>query len=84
MIYGPKIGESVRLHYKASVAKVASFRSPIGFGTCHGAVGRIEIIGRGPGPMNLGVRVGAHLIVVPRGNVVRRPPCDSPQAKSDQ
>ena len=62
MIFGPKIGDSVRLHYKASIARIAAFETPVGFGSCQGAVGVVEIIGQGPGPKNLGVRVGAHLV----------------------
>jgi hypothetical protein len=63
MIFAPRFGESVRIHYNKRVAKSSRW---------HTAIGRIEIIGKGPGPRNLGVRIGAHLVVVPRGNVVRR------------
>jgi hypothetical protein len=62
VIYGPRIGETVRVHYNAKVAKRARW---------HGCIGHIVAIGRGPGPMNIAVDVGGEGVVVPRGNLVR-------------
>jgi hypothetical protein len=64
MIYGPKINDLVRVHYKASVAKVSPHESK---------TGRIVRIGRGPGPKNVAVRMNetSELAVFPMGNLTR-------------
>jgi hypothetical protein len=62
VIYGPRLGETVRVHYNAKVAKRVRH---------HGGIGPIVAIGRGPGPMNIAVKIGGEGVVVPRGNLVR-------------
>jgi hypothetical protein len=62
VIYGPRLGETVRIHYNAKVAKRVRH---------HGGIGPIVAIGRGPGPMNIAVKIGDEGVVVPRGNLVR-------------
>ena len=62
MIFGPRLGELVRLHYRASVARIAPH---------HGREGLIVAIGKAPGPCNIGVDIGDCCVVAPRGNVMR-------------
>jgi hypothetical protein len=62
MIFHPKPGERVRLHYR---------RQDVPWRPWHGRVGVVARVGRGPGPINVGVLIDGVLVVVPRGNIVR-------------
>ena len=61
MIFHPRIGQRVRVHYGRSAAA----RMP-----WHGRVGVVRLVGHGPGPRNVGVEIAGRVIVVPRGNLV--------------
>ena len=61
MIFHPRAGQHVRLHYAKRSAS-AMFH--------HGAVGVVRIVARGPGPRNVGVEIEGRIVVVPRGNLV--------------
>jgi hypothetical protein len=61
MIFHPRPGQPVRLHYRKS----AAFAIPH-----HGKAGVVRIVSRGPGPRNVGVETEARLVVAPRGNLV--------------
>lgn len=62
MIWHPKPGQRVRIHYKRSMAR---------FMPHHGATGTVQFCGGGPGPINAVVRLDdGHLACVPRGNLV--------------
>ena len=60
MISRPHVGQSVQLWYAAKKRSVSPH---------HAAFGAVEIVSRGPGPRNVGVRVDGRLIVVPCGNL---------------
>jgi len=62
MIFGPKIGDPVRVHYRASMARIMPL---------HGQRGVIRIVCRGPGPRNHGVEIDGQVYSVPMGNLVR-------------
>ena len=61
MIFHPRLGRHVRLHY----ARHAAASMPH-----HGKVGVVRIVSVGPGPRNVGVEIDGQLIVLPRGNLV--------------
>ena len=61
MIFHPRSGQHVRLHYAKRLASVIRH---------HGAVGVVRVVSRGPGPRNVGVEVDGRIVVVPRGNLV--------------
>jgi hypothetical protein len=62
MIFHPRHGQRVRLHY----AKRSTAMMPH-----HGRTGVVRIVGAGPGPRNVGVAIdGGGLVVASRGNLV--------------
>ena len=61
MIFHPRIGQRVRLHYAKHAASIMPH---------HGKVGVVRLVGSGPGPRNVGVEVDGRTVVVPRGNLV--------------
>lgn len=63
MIRHPKIGDQVRIRYRKVVRRVMPH---------HDKLGVIEIVARGPGPRNHGVRLRCGVLtVVPAGNLMR-------------
>lgn len=64
MIWHPKVGQRVVIHYRAGVRGVLKF---------HGLAGTVARIGRGPGPINVEVLLdppeAEHRVCVPRGNL---------------
>ena len=63
MIFHPRIGQHVRLHY----AKGAAAAMPY-----HGRMGVVRVVSLGPGPRNVGVEIDGRLVVVPRGNLTAK------------
>ena len=61
MIFHPREGQHVRVHYAPRAAGVMPH---------HGRAGVVRIVARGPGPRNVGVEIDGRLVVVPRGNLV--------------
>jgi len=61
MIFHPRPGQRVRVHYAKRSASVMPH---------HGAAGVVRIVSRGPGPRNVGVEVNGRVVVIPRGNLV--------------
>ena len=61
MIFHPRGGQDVRVHYAQGAAGVMPY---------HGKAGVVRLVGRGPGPRNVGVEIGGRLVAVPRGNLV--------------
>jgi len=62
MIFSPRPGQPVRLHYRARVALSMPH---------HGRTGVVLRAGRGPGPRNVEVLLAlGPRLVVPRGNLV--------------
>lgn len=61
MIWHPKVGQRVRLHYAKAMRAVVPD---------HGKVGIVKYVAIGPGPINVGVEIDGQLSVVPRGNLV--------------
>ena len=61
MIFHPRIGQRVRVHYAKRGAAVMPY---------HGRTGVVRIVAAGPGPRNVGVEIDGHVVVVPRGNLV--------------
>lgn len=61
MIFHPRIGQRVRLHYARRVAPVMPH---------HGKVGVVRVVSTGAGPRNVGVEINGRTVVVPRGNLV--------------
>lgn len=66
MIFHPKIGQRVRVHYAQRAARYMPL---------HGKVGVVRIVtqGRAPGPRNVGVEIDGQIVVIPRGNLVAMP-----------
>ena len=67
MIWQPKLGQAVRLHYGPALRAQ----------TCipHGRVGVVVCVARGPGPRNVEVLLpNGQRVAVPRGNLVRIEP----------
>jgi len=63
MIFHPKPGQRVRIHY-------ARRWWPMPY---QGRTGVVRILARGRGPRNVGVEIEGRIIVVPRGNLVAVP-----------
>jgi hypothetical protein len=61
MIFHPRPGQHVRIHYAKRSAPVMPH---------HGRLGVVRVVSGGPGPRNVGVEVGTMRIAVPRGNLV--------------
>ena len=61
VIFHPRIGQRVRVHY----AKAAAAAMPY-----HGKTGVVRIVTNGPGPRNVSVAIDGHVVVIPRGNLV--------------
>ena len=61
MIFHPRVGQRVRVHYAKHVATMKPY---------HGEVGVVRVASGGPGPRNVGVEIDARLVVIPRGNLV--------------
>ncbi len=75
MIMHPRPGQTVRVHYatkpRKGATKLLSEIMPY-----HGRLGVVRIVGKGPGPRNIGVEIDGKIIVIPRGNPVGfRGPC---------
>lgn len=69
MIWQPKPGQCVRVHYRPGFARIMPFQ---------GLTGRVLVASRGPGPRNVLVEIdlptGKTLRVgIPRGNLVAIP-----------
>ena len=62
MITHPQIGQRVRLRYRRQLRRLAPY---------HDAQGVVIVRARGPGPKNHGVRIGADLVCVPCGHLMR-------------
>ena len=61
MIFHPREGHRVRIHYARRSASAMAH---------HGRVGVVRTVSRGPGPRNVGVEIDGTILVVPRGNLV--------------
>ena len=61
MIFHPRAGQRVCIHYAKRAASVMPH---------HGMAGVVCVASRGPGPRNVGVQIRDQIIVVPRGNLV--------------
>jgi len=61
VIFHPRIGQRVRVHYAKRAAAVMPH---------HGKRGIVRIVTAGPGPRNVGVEIDGRVVVVPRGNLV--------------
>ena len=61
MIFHPRAGNRVCIHYAKRAARVMPH---------HGMAGVVCVATSGPGPRNVGVQIGNQIIVVPRGNLV--------------
>jgi len=61
MIFHPRQGQRVRIHYAKRSAPIMPH---------HGMAGVVRIVSPGPGPRNVGVEIEGRLLVVPRGNLV--------------
>lgn len=64
MIFHPKVGQHVRVHYAQRAAPHMPY---------HGKYGVVRIVSRGPGPRNVGVEIDGQIVVIPRGNLVAMP-----------
>lgn len=64
MIFRPRIGEAVRLHYAKRAAPFMPY---------HGMTGVVRLASRGPGPRNVAVELEGNLVIVPSGNLIRPP-----------
>ena len=62
MMTCPKPDQAVRVHYRPSLAAIMPHE---------GKVGVVELVAKGPGPRNHGVRIESELIVVPAGNLYK-------------
>jgi hypothetical protein len=61
MIFHPRIGQRVGVHYARRAAAVMPY---------HGMHGLVRVVSRGRGPRNVGVEIDGRLVVIPRGNLV--------------
>jgi len=61
VIFHPRFGQRVRVHYARHVAATMPY---------HGKVGVVRVASQGPGPRNVGVELAGQLVVIPRGNLV--------------
>ncbi len=64
MIFYPRVGQHVRVHYASKAAPYMPY---------HGKTGVVRVVVRGRGPRNVGVEIDGRLIVIPRGNLVLMP-----------
>ena len=60
MLCNPRKGQRVLLWYAASKRPIADL---------HGCYGNVEVVSKGPGPRNHGIRLDGCLYVVPAGNL---------------
>jgi len=61
MIFHPRPGQHVRIHYAKRYAALMPH---------HGKTGVVHVVARGPGARNVGVEIDGESVVVPRGNIV--------------
>ena len=65
MIWHPKPGQKVKAHYRKS----AKYEMP-----CHGLIGEVVAVSKGPGPINVKIRCKYFDIefceIIPRGNLI--------------
>ena len=61
MIFHPRVGQAVRVHYAKAVAAMMPH---------HGKTGVVRVVSRGPGPRNVGIEIDGKLAVIPRGNLM--------------
>ena len=61
MIFHPRPGQRVRIHYAKRSASIMPH---------HGKVGVVRLVSSGPGPRNVGVEIDSLTVVVPRGNLI--------------
>jgi len=61
VIFHPRIGQRVRVHYAKRAAAVMPY---------HGRRCVVRIVTAGPGPRNVGVEIDGRVVVIPRGNLV--------------
>jgi hypothetical protein len=59
VIFTPKIGQVVRVHYAAKAAPHIPY---------HGKIGTVEVVCKGR-PRNHGIRIDGELVVIPCGNL---------------
>ena len=64
MIFRPRVGQRVRIHYARRSASIMPH---------HGRTGVVRIVAKGPGPRNVGVEIDGLLVMVPRGNLAAVP-----------
>lgn len=67
MIWRPKVGQRVRLHYGKRYCDMMPL---------HGRVGVVRVAGAGPGPINAGVKIDGRIVTVPRGNLYAAKGCE--------
>ena len=74
MIFQPRPGQRVRVHYNRHQAPLMPY---------HGQEGVVRIVARGGGgPRNVGVEIGGRMVVLPRGNLVAIGPSGQPPANA--
>ncbi len=61
MIFHPRPGQRVRIHYARRSASLMPNHSKIGV---------VRTVSGGPGPRNAGVGIDGRTVVVPRGNLI--------------
>jgi len=61
VIFHPRLGQRVRIHYAKGTAPVMPY---------HDRVGVVHSIAYGPGPRNAGVVIDGELVFIPRGNLI--------------
>jgi len=61
MIFHPRPGQHVRVHYAKTAAPTMAY---------HGRAGIVRVVAHGPGPRNVGVDIDGKVVVIPRGNLV--------------
>ena len=61
MIFHPRVGQCVRVHYAKRLAASMAY---------HGEEGVVCVIPAGPGPRDVGVEIDSVIVVVPRGNLM--------------
>jgi len=61
VIFHPRPGQRVRIHYAKRSASIMPH---------HGKVGVVRTVSYGPGPRNIGVEIDGRIVVIPRGNLV--------------
>lgn len=60
MIFQPRVGQHVRVHYAKTYADAMPY---------HGNTGVIAVVAKGRGPRNVGVKTDGGIVVIPRGNL---------------